>query len=166
MSSKMKRDLVDELILEVRASQAAVDEMDEAACRELGINRTDGRCLDIVQRAGQMTAGTLAQRSGLTTAAVTTVLDRMENAGYVRRVRDVQDRRCVLVELTPLAHDRAEQIWGPFQRFREELVTYTNEQLETLLAFHRRAREYNQRRAAEVRATTAQRAELDGAIGD
>ena len=52
------------------------------------INRTDGRCLDIVENQGPLTAGRLAELSGLTSAAVTAVLDRMERAGYARRVRD------------------------------------------------------------------------------
>lgn len=151
MSRGIKADLIQELIFEVRAAQSAVDEMDEAACRALGINRTDGRCLDIVQREGPLTAGLLAERSGLTTAAVTTVLDRMEHAGYARRLRDAGDRRRVLVELTPLAERRALEIWGPLGDFRSELAKYTTEQLELLRDFHRKARELNQRRAAEVR---------------
>jgi DNA-binding MarR family transcriptional regulator len=57
-------------------------------CQKLGINRTDLRCLNIVDNQGPMTAGRLAELSGLTTAAVTTVLDRLERAGYARRVRN------------------------------------------------------------------------------
>lgn len=143
--------LVEELIFEVRASQSAVDEMDDAACRALGINRTDGRCMDIVDREGPIAAGQLAERSGLTTAAVTAVLDRLERAGYAHRLRDPADRRRVLVELTPLARRRAETIWGPFGVLRAELAEYAPEQLELLIEFHRRERELNQRRAAEVR---------------
>jgi DNA-binding MarR family transcriptional regulator len=122
----------------------------------LGINRTDGRCLDIVDREEPITAGKLAERSGLTTAAVTAVLDRMEEAGYLRRLRDADDRRRVLVELTPLARKRAEEIWGPFSDLREALGRYTAEQLELLRDFHRMSREHNQARAAEVRAMHAQ----------
>lgn len=151
MSRKSKVDLVRELIFEVRAAQSAVDEMDEAACRVLGINRTDGRCLDIIQREGPLTAGKLAERSGLTTAAVTTVLDRLEHAGYARRRGDPSDRRRVLVELTPLAERRALEIWGPIGDFSSELAKYTTAELELLRDFHRQARELNQRRAAEVR---------------
>jgi DNA-binding MarR family transcriptional regulator len=147
----MKRELIDQLAFEVRAAQTAVDEMDDAATRALGINRTDGRCLDIIDREGPLTAGQLAERAGLTTAAVTTVLDRLEQAGYARRTRDEGDRRRVLVEVTPLMRERAAAIWGPFTNFRTELSKYTAKELELLLEFHRRAREYNQRRAAEVR---------------
>jgi DNA-binding MarR family transcriptional regulator len=151
LSKVTRKQLIEELIFEVRAAQSAVDEMDEAACRALGVNRTDGRCLDILDREAPMTAGALAERSGLTTAAVTTVLDRLERAGYARRLRDASDRRRVLVELTPLARERADEIWGPLGDFRRELGRFTTDQLELLRDFHRRARELNQRRAAEVR---------------
>jgi hypothetical protein len=58
----------------------------------------------------------------------------------------------VLVELTPLMRERADVIWGPFAAFREVLSRYTVEQLELLRDFHRMGREYNEQRAAEVRA--------------
>jgi DNA-binding MarR family transcriptional regulator len=151
VSRKTKHELIEALSLEVRASQGAVDQMDDAACKALGINRTDGRCLDVIDREGPVAAGRLAEASGLTTAAVTAVIDRLEKAGYARRVGDPNDRRRVLVELTPLARERAEVIWGPFSIFREELAKYTIDQLEFLLDFHRRGREYNEERAAVVR---------------
>ncbi|MEY2515964.1 MAG: hypothetical protein QOJ89_3322, partial [bacterium] len=103
-------------------------------------------------REEPVSAGRLAEASGLTTAAVTAVIDRLEKAGYARRLSDPTDRRRVLVELTPLARERAEVIWGPFQIFRVELEKLTIEQLAFLLEFHRRGREYNEQRAAEVRA--------------
>jgi DNA-binding MarR family transcriptional regulator len=152
MSRQTKDELVDALAWEVRATQSAVDQMDDAACRALGINRTDGRCMDIIDREEPVSAGRLAEASGLTTAAVTAVIDRLEKAGYARRLSDPTDRRRVLVELTPLARERAEVIWGPFQIFRVELEKLTIEQLAFLLEFHRRGREYNEQRAAEVRA--------------
>lgn len=99
--------------LEVRRHQNAQDAFDEAACARLGINRTDGRCLDILDQHGRMTAGALARESGLSTGAVTALLDRLERAGYVRRARDTVDRRRVMVELTDEARRRAWEIWGP-----------------------------------------------------
>jgi DNA-binding MarR family transcriptional regulator len=152
MSRQTKDELIDELTFEVRAAQSAVDQMDDAAARALGINRTDGRCLDVIDREGPVAAGRLAAASGLTTAAVTAVIDRLEKAGYARRVSDPGDRRRVLVELTPLMRERGEVIWGPFAMFREVLGRYTIEQLELLRDFHRMGREYNEQRAAEVRA--------------
>src|SRR3978361_161963 len=121
MSRQSKSELIAELADEVRAGQVAVDLMDDAACRAMGINRTDGRCMDIIDREGPVAAGRLAEASGLTTAAVTAVLDRLEKAGYARRLADPPDRRRVLVELTPLMRERGQVIWGPFAMFREVL---------------------------------------------
>jgi DNA-binding MarR family transcriptional regulator len=151
MSREPREKLVDELGLAVREAQAAVDEMDEAASRALGINRTDARCMDVIHREEPVTPGYLAERSGLTTAAVTTVLDRMERAGYVTRERDTQDRRRVLVRLTPLAHERVGVLWGSFADFRDALNRYSLKELRLLRDFHLRARDYNRQAAAKAR---------------
>jgi DNA-binding MarR family transcriptional regulator len=151
MSRQSKNELIEELGLAVRAAQAAVDEMDEAASKALGINRTDARALDVVMREGPVTPGRLAKESGLTTAAVTSVLDRLEKAGFVTRARDTEDRRRVFVESTPLADERAAELYGPMGSFREELTQYTMDQLEVLRDFHLRARELNQMAAAKAR---------------
>jgi DNA-binding MarR family transcriptional regulator len=144
--------LIAELADEVRAGQVAVDLMDDAACHAMGINRTDGRCMDIIDREGPVPAGRLAEASGLTTAAVTAVIDRLAKAGYARRLDDANDRRRVLVELTPLARERAGVIWGPLAELHEALSRYTVEELTLLRDFAKMGREYNEQRAAEVRA--------------
>jgi DNA-binding MarR family transcriptional regulator len=110
--------------------QNAVDEVDEAATEYLGINRTDTRCLDIIERRGRVTAGDLATESGLTTGAITVALDRLERAGYVRRVRDATDRRRVLVEVTNEGLRRAMECYGPIAREGQAgLEACTDEQL-------------------------------------
>jgi DNA-binding MarR family transcriptional regulator len=151
MSRQSKSELIAELADEVRAGQVAVDLMDDAACRAMGVNRTDGRCMDIIDREGPVAAGRLAEASGLTTAAVTAVIDRLEKAGYARRLGDPADRRRVLVELTPLARERSGVIWGPLAELHRTLGSYSVEQLELLRDFSRMGREHNERRAAEVR---------------
>src|SRR3954469_8861669 len=66
---------------------------------QMGLSGTDHKCLDLVMRASEpLTAGQIAQRSGLSTGAVTGVIDRLERRGFVRRIRDPHDRRKVLVE--------------------------------------------------------------------
>jgi len=90
-----------ELIEEIRGSQTAVHQMDEAAHRAMGINATDGRCLDIIDRRGLISAGQLATEAGLTTGAVTAVLDRLEAKDLVRRQRCPKDRRQHLCWITP-----------------------------------------------------------------
>ena len=72
----------------VRAYQTGVDNFDQAVADHIGINRTDGRCIDLIDQAGGMTAGELAKAAGLTTGAVTAVIDRLEKAGVAQRVAD------------------------------------------------------------------------------
>ena len=79
----------------------------QAIAEHLGLNATDHKCLDLARRAEAMTAGELAELTGLTTGAITGVIDRLEHAGFVRRVRDANDRRRVLIE--PVA-ERARDI--------------------------------------------------------
>ena len=132
-----------ELNLEVRRYQNAQDAFDDAAARLLGINRTDLRCIDILDQHGQMTAGQLARDSGLSTGAVTTLLDRLERVGYVRRLRDTVDRRRVLVEMTDEVRDRAWGIWGPIAAESEELLSrYSDAELVFIRDFLRRSQDF------------------------
>jgi DNA-binding MarR family transcriptional regulator len=70
----------------------------QAIADRLGMNVTDHKCADILLRSGPITAGELAQRTGLTTGAITGVIDRLEKAGFARRARDHGDRRRVILE--------------------------------------------------------------------
>ena len=101
------------LVSAARGSQNSLDMFDEAVGRLFGNNRTDARCADIVQRFGRMTAGELASRAGLSTGAVTTVIDRLERAGIAQRVVDPRDRRKVYVELTEFTHTMVNTIFEP-----------------------------------------------------
>jgi DNA-binding MarR family transcriptional regulator len=152
VSRESTKELTEELIRLARESEAANDAFDEVACQKLGVNRTDLRCLNIVENQGRMTAGTLARMSGLTTAAVTAVLDRLERAGYARRVRDDNDRRQVIVEVTPLLAERGGQIWGPLGReAMADLGRMSVEELKAVIDYHRTGRDLNERHVERVR---------------
>jgi DNA-binding MarR family transcriptional regulator len=151
--SSHKRELYAELIDEVRRSQAATARFDQAVADALGINRTDMRCLDVLEHAGPLTAGELAARTGLSSGAMTTAIDRLERAGYARRVRDQDDRRRVLVEPT----EQAQRLGETFYRAHGEEAArlydlYTAEQLELLRDFVRHSREFNETQAAALEA--------------
>ncbi len=160
-----KRDLFERLIDEVRRSQTATDRFDQAVGEALGLNRTDMRCLDVIERESRVSAGQLAAATGLTSGAITTVLDRLEAAGYARRVRDEHDRRRVLVELTPLTHERTGEFFGEHQALSERLYErYTREQIELLLGFVRDGREFNERKAEQLERRNRERARPGGAL--
>jgi DNA-binding MarR family transcriptional regulator len=155
MSRETKEDLAKELIHLAREHEAANDAFDEVAARKLGVNRTDLRCLNIVENEGPMTAGRLAELSGLTTAAVTAVLDRIERAGYARRVRDEKDRRQVIVELTPLLAERAGPIWGPLgAEAHAAMARMSVDELKGVIEFFRAGRDLNEKHIERVRNLT------------
>jgi DNA-binding MarR family transcriptional regulator len=146
------RPLVAELTSEIRAFQRAVDDMDEAAAAHLHVNRSDLKCLDVLQEHEPMTAGQLADATGLTTGAVTTMLDRLERAGYARRVRDPSDRRRVLVELTPLAREKAQELYGPLMELGGWwFEPYGDDEMHLLIDFMRHGTSINAENAARVR---------------
>ena len=149
---RSRQELFEELVAEVRASQVAQDMTDQAAADLLGVNRTDLRCMDVLDQRGRMTAGELAEASGLTTGNVTAMLDRMERAGYATRVRDSEDRRRVYVELTPDAREVGREIYAPLAEGGEKLAKrYSEHELELLLEFTRFGREANEKLAAQLR---------------
>jgi DNA-binding MarR family transcriptional regulator len=149
--------LFSELISEVRRSQTATARFDRAVAEAIGLNHTDMACLDFLGQYEPITAGRLAELTGLSSGAMTAALDRLERAGFARRVRDERDRRRVLVEVT----DRAAEIsafYAEHAALSERLYDeYTVEQLQLLLQFVRQGREFNERRAAEVERETRAR---------
>jgi DNA-binding MarR family transcriptional regulator len=151
--SSNKRQVFEELIYEVRRSQNATDRFDQAVADAIGINRTDLRCLDVIQREWPVPAGRLADQTGLTTGAITTVLDRLERAGYARRVRDPNDRRRVLVEPTLDALEGAGDLYAEHIALSERSYNrYTEKELKLLLEWVREGRELNEREAARLEA--------------
>jgi DNA-binding MarR family transcriptional regulator len=72
-----------------------------AIAEKLGLNPTDHKALGFIDQAGAMTAGQLAELTGLTTGAVTGIVDRLEKAGYVQRIKAPHDRRQVIIQPIP-----------------------------------------------------------------
>jgi DNA-binding MarR family transcriptional regulator len=140
------------LVLALRANQAATDLHDECVVQFLGINRTDGRCLDIVDRLGRVTAGQLAAQSGLTTGAVTSLVDRMESAGYMRRVRDPNDRRKVWIEVTEQTRKINGRLFGDLMAISSTLFEFFSPgELEAIRTFLEAGAWINQERARLLR---------------
>jgi len=141
-----------DLIEAVRANQNATHQMDEAAHEAMGISATDGRCLDIIDRRAPIAAGEIAREAGLTTGAVTGVLDRLEAKGYVRRVPDPKDRRRILVEVTAGTQEEAARLYGPLKQMSDGWIERrSDDELRLLIEFNRVGREINERRAVEIR---------------
>lgn len=152
-----KADMIAGFAAHVRAYHNAADVLTHATAECLGLNRTDHRCLDIIQRDGPVSASALAQAAGLTAKAITTVIDRLEQAGYARRIADSGDRRRVLVSVTAHGHQRGEQIYGPIvQASRAMLDRYTAAELGLLLDYLDRSGELMTACAARLQAADMQ----------
>jgi DNA-binding MarR family transcriptional regulator len=106
----------EEYTLVGRDFAAAMVNFHEAAGKLLGLSASERKCMDMLSVLGPVSAGVIADRTGLTTGAVTGLVDRLEKAGYARRTRDPQDRRKVLVELVPNERVAAilAAVFGPF----------------------------------------------------
>src|SRR5713226_6565044 len=127
----------------IRRTGSLMQLMGQAAADRIGINATDLNCLNILSFSGQMTAGQLAKATGLTTAAITGVIDRLEEAGYARRERDTADRRRVVVHLAADAaiRDVAPALAPVLTAWQEIAAGYTEAELELIVGFQRRAEE-------------------------
>jgi DNA-binding MarR family transcriptional regulator len=134
--------------------QAAVDDFDREVARLLGVNETDLRCLEVLLRdEPEATPRLLADRLGLTTGSVTSMLDRLERIGYLTRTPHPSDRRKVIVRATETATRRALELMGPLVAEGQEqlLARYSVEQLELIADFLSRAREQQQAHTRRLR---------------
>lgn len=151
MRRKTKAELIAELFAAVRENQLATDKMDDAAARGMGVNRTDARALDIVERLGPVTAGKLSLDAGLTSGAITAVVDRLVDKGYLRRVADPDDRRRVLIEKTEKLDRVSKRFYGPLAERSLPLIDkFSNAELEAIVRFLKMGTELVERRAAEL----------------
>jgi DNA-binding MarR family transcriptional regulator len=102
----------------------------------LDLHITDHKCLDFIYRFGAMPAGRLAELTGLTTGAITGIIDRLEEAGYVRRTNDPKDRRRTIVESTrnKKLEKKIEVLFIPLRdRMHKLLSSYSDSELAFLL---------------------------------
>jgi DNA-binding MarR family transcriptional regulator len=151
--AESRDDVLSEVTEELRLSGVTNDIADQVVADYLGLNRTDTRCLDIIERLDGVSAGRLASEAGLSTGAVTTVLDRLERAGYARRVQDPGDRRRVLVELTPAARRELQELYAPLTDVTmRQLEGYTTDEVSLVRDFMRDNRRLNEAHAERVRA--------------
>jgi DNA-binding MarR family transcriptional regulator len=120
----------------IRAASAQRTLYSGVLASKLGLHQTDLECLFIITLGHNVTPGQLASETGLTTGAITGVVDRIEGAGYIRRRRDPADRRRLFLE--PV-EERIEEIRTinrrAYKPWMEELARYSGAELEILLDF-------------------------------
>src|SRR6201995_6198325 len=96
-----------ELMLAVRKLTRTTLMHQHIIAGSMGLRVTDAECIDFLQEMGPSTAGDLAKATRLTTGAITSMIDRLEKAGYVKRSADPNDRRKVIVSFVPKKHEGA-----------------------------------------------------------
>jgi DNA-binding transcriptional ArsR family regulator len=148
-----RRQLEGEFLLALRRAGSVMQLLGQMSAERIGINATDLNCLNIVALTGHLTAGELAAQTGLTTASITAVLDRLEEGGFVRRVRDPGDRRRVMVELSAgPGLSKVGSTFGPVvNAWRAAAAGYSDDELRLLLAFQGQLEEIIRDQLARLR---------------
>jgi len=145
--------LENDFLLAMRRAGSIMQLLGQASADRIGINATDLNCLNIVALTGPMTAGDLARQTGLSTASITGVLDRLEEGGFVRRVRDPHDRRRVIVELGggPGLREIGPTFGPVVKAWRATAASYSDDELRLLLEFQGRLEEIMRGQLARLR---------------
>lgn len=150
--SEHRRNLLEALVLAGRDNSNAAVMFHTAMSERMGLGVTEEKTLDLLQRLGPLTAGELAQHTGLAPASVSGLIDRLEAKWLVRRVRDPKDRRRVIVEINFERLAGFAELFEPLVEGLSQLYEgYTDEQLEVILDFLTKATAVQ--RAATARLT-------------
>ncbi|MCM3706011.1 MULTISPECIES: MarR family transcriptional regulator [Cytobacillus] len=133
----LRKTLLKTLNDELRNNSSATIMFHQSIATKLGLNPTDHKCLEVILKNQTITAGELAEITGLTTGTITGVINRLEGAGYAFRDHDPQDKRRVIISVN---QEKAEKEIAPlFNSFGEEihqiLSQYTVDELQLILGF-------------------------------
>jgi DNA-binding MarR family transcriptional regulator len=150
--------------LAVRQTGSLMNLMGQAAADRVGINATDLNCLNILSFSGSLTAGELARATGLTTASITGVVDRLEAAGFVRRERDPVDRRRVVVTIViEKAVREVASIFAPMIADWQQLASrYSDDELRLIVEFYDQMEQIIRKHLARLREPPAPLGEGNG----
>jgi DNA-binding MarR family transcriptional regulator len=136
MPKKNEPPLIEQVGHAVRRMGAQSVLMSEAMASRFGMNSTDLECLDVLFLRGEATAGELAKATGLTSGATTTMIDRLVEAGYIRRDNDPNDRRRVILRVRPEKIGPIARAYEPIaQRTTALWSTFSEKELATVLRF-------------------------------
>ena len=139
-SQEGRQALAGRLMLALRRSSAAGVLHGQTVARRVGVNSTDLECLDLILMSGPSTAGEIARHTGLTSGAVTGLIDRLERLRLVERTADPADRRKVLVRVREDRIGPIAQLYAPLEKAMQSLLAgYSKEELKVLIDFSERS---------------------------
>ena len=143
--SDERQELISRLEQEMSAQSAWTLLCHDTIASRLGLNTTDHKCLELIVRGAKLrepvTPGQIAKETYLTTGAVTGVLDRLEQAGFVQRLHDPEDRRRVILrpDMEKIHADVMPKFDELSCRFQELCDQYTDDELRLLIGFAQEA---------------------------
>lgn len=107
-----------------------------AVSRKLGLNITDMECLSLLSVKGLSSPTELARYTGMTTGAATTMLDRLETAGFITRKPNPNDRRGVVVAVNTLSTKKMGTVFAGAQAAQKSVIeSYSPDELQTIVDF-------------------------------
>jgi DNA-binding MarR family transcriptional regulator len=132
----MDRETIDSVIRSLRRVNLQGSFFGQTVAVRFGLSESDVEALEVLIDTGAATAGRLSELMGLTSGAITRVIDRLEQAGYVRRVPDPVDRRRVVVELVPEKMAAVEATMARFgEKSASEIGRYSDDELAVINDF-------------------------------
>jgi DNA-binding MarR family transcriptional regulator len=148
-SNVNRKELIEAVFQASRESSTTAVFFHTAIAERVGLGPTEEKTLFILASHGPLTAGEIAQQTGLTTPSVTNLIDRLEKKGFVRRIHDSKDRRRVIVEPDEERLAELGRLFSSWQdSFGELLNNYTDEQLAAIADFLTRAAQYSRQTVA------------------
>ncbi len=137
MAAEKNKDIhVYELMTATRKLTRSSLMLQYAIAEKMNLNPTDAECIDFLMEMGPSTAGDLAKVTRLTTGAITSVIDRLQKAGFVKRESDPNDRRKVIISFIPKKHEKAKQYYAAMAKDVYELFSIYSESKIKLLRQH------------------------------
>jgi DNA-binding MarR family transcriptional regulator len=148
----MARDNIDSVLRALRRVNLQGSFFGQTVAIRFGLSESDIETLEALIDMGASTAGRLSELTGLTSGAVTRVIDRLEQAGFVRRVADPADRRRVIVEAIP---EKVAAVQATLNRVgsasADEIGRYTDAQLSLITDFLTKMEQITREEATSLR---------------
>ena len=156
--TKIRTELLHRTDRAIREASAQGALLSSAVAAHLCITQNDIECLDLINLNGPMTAGKLAETTGLTTGAITGIVDRLAKAGFVRREADPADRRRVIVRVREGSGARIKPLYDSLQRrIGEVLAGYSDKEIALLARFYEKSAEILREETLHLREPASRR---------
>ena len=135
-SSKSRTEIIENLDWRLRALTTSAVLAANSIAQQVGMGANDLRCAEILVRMGPMSAGELGEMAGLTTGAITGIVDRLEKAGWAKRAADPQDRRRVIIYPGPQDTDTVAGLYDAYMKSLTKLLEgYSDSELVLVTEF-------------------------------